>query len=138
MKDAIYSLTKALPNASANNDTNVIDLNIDAAPNAGGQSKSNKWRLAYVEIDVPALGDHTDPTKSNTFTLYHSATNAVGAVTNPLIQASVPGVASSGSAATTLRVPLPPGVLRYISFRQAVPSGGGTGSNATVTYDLVT
>jgi hypothetical protein len=138
VKDAIYSLTKALPNAAANNDTNVIDLGIDAAPNAGGQTKSNKWRLLYVEIDVPALSDHTDSTKSNTFTLFTSASNAVGAQTNPLIQASVAGVASTGSPATTLRVPLPPGVLRYISFRQAVPSGGGTGSNATVTYDLVT
>ncbi len=135
MKDASTSLTKALPNANASNTTSSIDLGVDP-PASGGFS--NKWRLAYVLVSIPALSDHTDSTKTNTFTLQDSADNSSFANTSPLVQVQLPGVATTGSAATAVKVPLPPGVRRYAQFSQAVPTGGGTGSNATVTYDLVT
>ena len=131
MKDASKQVTKALPNASANNNTNTIDLGVE-------RPFDSKFRLAYVLVSVPALTDHVDSTKSDTFVMQDSADDSSYANTNPAITCSVPGVASTGSLATTFKVPLPPGVRRYVQFTQTVPSGGGTGSNATVTYDLVT
>jgi len=55
MKDANFNLNLALPNAAANNNTNGLDLNIIPGVNATGKTHSNKWRLAYFEVDVPAL-----------------------------------------------------------------------------------
>jgi hypothetical protein len=134
MKDANTGLTKALPNAAANNNTNSIDLNVETA---GGVS--NKWRLGYIEVDIPALSDHTNTSVTNLITLQHSAEAAANfANTNPLVQVQLVGVAGNGSVATVARVPLPPDVKRYVRFNQTVPTNGGTGSNATITYDLVT
>jgi hypothetical protein len=134
MKDALLKVTKALPNAAANNDTDSIDLKRAVTPTG---IKSEEWRLGYIEITWPALSDHTDTSKTNLITLHDSADDSSFAVTSPLIQLQVPGVASTGSVAATVKVPLPPDVKRYIRFNQLVPSGGGTGSNATVTYNLV-
>ncbi len=130
MKDASLTVTKALPNANAANNTPTIDLHI-ATPN------SDKWRKAYLLITVPALSDHTDTTKTNTFRLQDSADDSSYANTGVQIQANVAGVASTGSAAATFKVPLPPDIRRYVQVTQTVPTGGGTGSNATVTYEVV-
>jgi hypothetical protein len=138
MKDANFNLTKALPNAAANNNTAGLDLNIIPGVNTTGKTHSNKWRLAYFEVDVPALSDHTNTSVNNTISLQDSADNSNFANTQPLVQIVVPGVASTGSAALTARVPLPPLTRRYIRFNQNVPANGGIGNNATVNYDLVT
>ena len=130
MKDASLKVTKALPNANAANQTGTIDLNV-LAPN------SNQWRHGYVLITVPALADHTDTTKTNTFTLQDSADDSSYADTAPAILARVAGVASTGSPVKTFKVPLPPDVRRYLQFTQSIPTGGGTGSNAVVSYELV-
>jgi hypothetical protein len=137
MKDASITLTKALPNAAANNNTGAINLRV--LPTSGG-APANQWRLGYVEITFPALSDHTNTSVTNLITLQHSADDNASnyANCNPVIQAQVVGVGSTGSAATTFRVPLPPDVKRYIKFNQTVPTNGGTGSNANVVYDLVT
>jgi hypothetical protein len=50
---------------------------------------------------------------------------------------SIPGVAVTGSPAigpTALR--LPRNVRRFVRFLQTVPSGGGTGGNASITYSV--
>jgi hypothetical protein len=131
MKDASKKVTKALPNAAASNQTDTIDLGTE-------RPFDNKQRLAHVEISVPALTDHTDSSKTNLFVLQESSDDSSYADTNPMIECKLVGVTTSGSAATTFKVPLPPGVKRYIQFTQTVPSGSGTGTNATVTYALVT
>ena len=131
MKDASKTVTKALPNAAAGNQTTTIDLGVELP-------FDNKFRLGYVAVSVPALTDHTDTSKTNTIVLQESADDSSYADTNPLIEIKVPGVAATGSLATVFKVPLPPGVKRYIQFTQTVPSGSGTGTNATVTYALVT
>jgi hypothetical protein len=136
MKDASFTIVKALPNAAANNNTSGIDLRV--LPTSGG-APANMWRLAYVEITFPALSDHTNTSVSNLITLQHAADDNTSNYANtvPLIQAQVVGVGSTGSAATTFRVPFPPDVKRFIRFNQTVPTNGGVGSNANVTYDLV-
>lgn len=138
MKDANFNLNLALPNAAANNNTNGLDLNIIPAPSTAGKGHSNKWRLFYMEVDVPALSDHTNTSVTNTLTLQDSADNSNFANTNPLVQVTVPGVASTGSPAATVLLAVPPRTRRYIRFNQNVPTGGGTGNNAAVNYDLVT
>ena len=132
MKDSALTLTKALPNAAANNNTNALDLN----PEATG-FLTNQWRQGYVAVTIPALSDHTNTSVSNLFTLQDSTDNSNFANTNPLVQVSVVGVASTGSAAVVPKVPLTPGIRRYVRFNQNVPTNGGTGSNAVITYELV-
>ena len=136
MKDASTTVVKALPNAAANNNTGAIDMKV--LPTSGG-APANMQRLAHVEITFPALSDHTNTSVTNLITLQHSADDNASnyANCNPLIQAQVVGVASTGSVLTTFRVPLPPDVKRFIRFNQTVPTNGGIGSNANVTYDLV-
>lgn len=137
-KDALLSVSKTLPNAAANNATIGIDLNIDPANLTTGKSQSNKWRLLYAEANIPALSDHTNTSITNLIVLQDSADNATFANTNPSVIVSLVGVASTGSVAVKRKLPLPPEVRRYIRFQQFVPTNGGTGSNATVYYDLVT
>jgi len=132
MKDSTLKVTKALPNAAANNNTDSIDLHVEA----GGFD--NKFRRAFVLVTFPALSDHTNTSVTNLITLQDSAeASANFANTAPLIQCQVVGVASTGSVATTFKIPLPPVTRRYIRFNQLVPTNGGIASNATVTYEVV-
>ena len=124
MKDASKKVTKALPNAAAANQTDTIDLGTE-------RPFDNKQRLGHIEISVPALADHTDSSKVNTLTLQESSDDSAYANTNPLIQARVTGVTSTGSVAVTFKVPLLAGMKRYVQFTQTVPSGSGSGTNAT-------
>jgi len=130
MKDATYNRTKALPNAAANNNTDSVDLGIEA--------RNNIWQKARLQVDIPALSDHTNTSVTNLFTLQTSSDNGNWANTVPLIQVGVVGVASTGSAATSVQVPLPPNMSRYARFNQLVPTNGGIGNNAVVNYDVLT
>jgi|SRR6185369_1959097 len=134
MKDAGLQFTKALPNAAANNNTAAIDLNVSTTPTG---NRSIEHRLVHVEVSYPALSDHTNTSVTNLVTLQDSSDNSTFTNTAPLVQCQVAGVASTGSVATTFKVPLPPAVKRYVRFNQNNPANGGTGNNATVTYDVV-
>ena len=130
MKDATISVSRALPNANASNTSGVIDT--------GAEFPASTWRNAFILVTVPPLSDHTDTTKTNTITMQSSAASGSGfANVSPQIQAQLVGVASTGTPQTTYKFPIPPGCLRYIQFVQAVPTGGGIGSNAIVTYEPV-
>lgn len=130
MKDSKFNLQQALPNAAANNNTGVWDLGIEPG-------NSNKYRLAQISVDVPALSDHTNTSVTNTLTLQTSSDNSNWANAIPLVQIGIVGVGTTGSAASNVQVPLPPKVSRYVRFNQNVPTNGGTGTNAVVNYDLV-
>jgi hypothetical protein len=133
MIDSIVSL--ALPNANANNNT----ANTLIATDGYGQTEppfDNKWRLAYINVQVPALADNTNTSVTTLLTLQHSSDGANFANTQPLVQVQIPGVASTGSAAFNTYVPLVPGIKPYIRFNQLVPTNGTSG-NAVVNYALV-
>ena len=133
MKDTALKLVKALPNAAANNNSDALDIN----PESSG-FLTNQWRLGYFEVAVPALSDHTNTSVVNTLTLQHSAeASANFANVDPLTQIQITGVGSTGSAARTVKVALTPDIKRYVRWNQNVPTNGGTGSNANVTYQLV-
>jgi hypothetical protein len=138
-QDAVLSISKALPAAAANNTTDGLDLSA-----VGGYS--DMWRLGYILVSVPALANHTDSTKTITLDMYVAPPGVTGvwppipgsyAVTSPLIEVQVPGVASTGSLATTVKVPIPPGTVGFIRFLQTVPSGDGNNTASSVTYTWV-
>lgn len=129
MKDAKFNLTLALPAANANNNTGNNFLDTDG-------NFDDTFRRVYYEIDVPALSDHTNNSVNVLFTLQSSTDGVNFANTNPLIQCSIPGVASTGTAATVFRVPLPPRIAPWVRFNQLVPINGPSG-NAVVNYDLI-
>jgi hypothetical protein len=131
LKDAQFTVSLALPNTGANNNTASLNFN----PELAG-FLTNQWRLGYWAVAVPALADHTNTSVNNTLTLQDSADGTNFANTSPLVQIQVPGVASTGSAAATVKVPNTPGIRQYVRFNQNIPANGGNGNNAVVTYSL--
>jgi hypothetical protein len=123
LRDANFIWTTALPAAGNSNTTAVINLravNGDADPS-----------LFDINVDVPALPNHTDTTKVITFTVQDSADGSAFANVAPLIQCQVPGVASTGSAETVFTFRLPPTVRQYVQIVQAVPAGDGNNTAAS-------
>lgn len=131
MQDAALQVQKYLPAAAASNTTDAIDLGLYARG-----SNSNLWRLGKFIVDIPAMPNNSDDTKTVTLDL-QDATNAAPSTfadTQPLVRVQIPGVASTGSLATTVEVSLPPGVRGPVRFEQTVPSGGGDNTGVQITY----
>jgi len=128
IRDAKNSVTKALPAANATNQSGTIDL---------GPGPYHPEGL-MLEIAIPALANNIDSTKSVTIKLQDSADDITYADVDALISTTVAGVASTGSAAKTVTIHLPPNVRRYIQFNQAVVTGGGDNTASSVTYSLLT
>jgi hypothetical protein len=114
MKDATLQATGYLPAAGAANTTPSIDLGASrAADTYAGAVTPEK---TFLEVSVPAMPNNTDDSKTTTIDLYESADDVTFTAVDPLVSIRVPGVASTGSAARTVRYPLPP-TLRYIALR---------------------
>ena len=128
-RDANFYVTKAFPAAAATNYSDSFDL---GAINGGVDS-----RLFAVEMAIPAMPANTDNTKTSTLTLQESEDNSSFTSVAPLHQAQIVGVASTGSAAVTYIIRVPPGIKRYIRFAQDVPSGGGDNTGVSVAYSLL-
>jgi len=136
IKDATFVKTKALPAAGATNNTATFDL---------GARAGFLPEFVAVEVSVPALSAHTDTTKNVTVTVQHSTDdnsysnlddNTTGAL--PDITFTIPGIASTGTAARKVRFRLPcAGLNRYVQFKQAVTSGGPTLTASSLTYSLL-
>jgi hypothetical protein len=127
LKDASLKVTKYLPAAAADNQTATFDLN------STGLQLFPRW----IEVSVPAIAAHTDSTKNITLTLQDSADDSTYADTDVSIRVVVPGVLTSGSAAATFRVPVPPDVNRYLQFKQEVDSGGPAATTTLITYEPI-
>ncbi len=130
MKDALLSFTKALPNAGANNASDVIDL-LQAVPEI-------VHRQGYLEVAIPAMANHTNTSANVTFELQDSTVNTSAnfANTSPLLRITVPGVASTGSAASTVKVPFLPDQKRYVRILQTATANATT-NNLEATYAVV-
>lgn len=125
LKDAELQARKYLPAAGATNYSDAFDLGPDADS-----------RVMAIQVQVPALANHVDTSKTITLTLQESADNVTFTDVAPLHQCQVAGVVSTGSAAAEFWLHAPPGVKRYIRFAQAVPSGDGDNTGGEVAYDL--
>lgn len=143
MQDAQLSVTTSFPAANANVNTPAFDLGV--IPPGTNENPQNSWRLGRFRINYPALATHISTSNNITFTLQDAlvtatqvgtgATSTVGtyANTNPLIQASLPGVPTTGSAAGFLDLPIPPRLRGPVSVQCAVPTGDGTFTAFTFT-----
>lgn len=124
IKDAKLEVTKAFPNAAANNTTDAIDLE-----QVCGGDLSN----VAVELEIPELTALV-ATKTATFTFQHGdAANSL-ADTDPVITHVVTGAEGNGHAAETVRFRLPVACKRYIAMKCAVLTGGG--DNTAKSYKL--
>ena len=130
MKDASLHVEKYLPAAAATNYSASIDLNVATA-------FADDWRKGYLKVKVPALANHTDSTKIILLDLQDSADDSSFANTAPLIECKIAGVASTGSVAVTFKVPIPPGIRRYIRIFATVPSGDGDNTGGLIETDWV-
>lgn len=141
--DAALQVSKVLPAAAANNTTDVLDLQA-VAPN------SDAWRLGRIRVDIPAMPNNTDSSKSVTLTLKAApaslssdpapALPTAGSFVTPTCSQviSIPGVATTGSAATvayfTLAFDRNGSTYQFYEFVQAVASGGGDNTAVSITY----
>ena len=124
IKDAVFSITKALPAASATNVSDSFDLG----------STGHKTESIEVEISVPAMALHVTA-NNTTISLHDSADNSTFAEVVPLTQVKVLGVVSTGSVAVLCRFRLPPNVRRYIAFSQTA-GATDTLTATSVSYSL--
>lgn len=118
-------LSVAQTNAPANstNYTTALDL--------GSTETSDVWSQVYLKGEIPALPNATNSAVTYTYTLQTSTNNSTWANTTTLIQGSIAGATSATNTATTLRLPIPKDVYRYVRVAQGVPASGGDNSTKT-------
>lgn len=128
LRDAKFAVEKAFPAANATAVTDAFDLEMEQ----GGLLENVEG-----EIVLPALANNSDNTKTILVDLYDSADGTNFAVTDPLIRTSIAGVASTGSAAKTVRFRFPPITRRYVRLLITVPTGAGDNTAAKVGFNLL-
>ncbi len=129
IRDSKFATTKYLPAAAATNYTDAFDLE--------AVSPAAEPNLFECELKVPAMANHTDTTKTITQTLQDSANGTDFADVDPLIQAKTPGVASTGSAARTVKFRVPSTTRRHIRIAQAVPAADGDVTGDLTEFNLL-
>lgn len=127
LTDADKVVTKALPAAAANHNTDALDTE----QTVGGILEN----IAF-EVVIPALPSLADA-KSLTVKVQDSADNSSFADLDPLISTTVTGASSAGSAAKTVRFRLPPSARRYIALNLAVAASGGDNTAKSVTFRML-
>ena len=124
LTDALKVVTKALPAAAANHNTDSIDLE----QIVGGQVEA----IAF-EIEIPALPALVED-KTLTISVQDSADDSSLAALDPAITTVVTGGVGDGAAAKTVRFRLPPNARRYIALNLAVLTAGGDNTGVYVTF----
>lgn len=127
-KDALLTVSKALPAAEANATTDAIDL---------GQADAGALGNIVAEISVPALPNLANG-KTITFTLMHGAAANSLAASDPAITTTVTGPASGGSAAKAVQFRLPPGTKRFVAVKAAAVASSGDCTAAAMTFRILT
>jgi hypothetical protein len=122
--DALLSVTKALPAANANNDTDEIYIGA-AGPHREGMKLRASWPANSVLV----------ATKLLTLTLKSGATGALAAETDPGSTYVITG--NTGFAAGYVDFELGQNVGEYVAVNQAVETGGGSNIATSFTYTVV-
>lgn len=124
IRDAALVVTKALPAAGANHNTDTLDL---GSTNPGVTAEHFE-----LEIAIPALPSLAAD-KTLTVKLQDSADDTTYADIEALASVVVTGVSTTGSAAKTVAVRLPSSVKRYVQANLAVAASGGDNTAKSVT-----
>jgi hypothetical protein len=142
----IFALMLALaPVARAMDDTNLkvsqtnavaAATNYTASIDLGNAAPSVVWKQGYIRAEIPALPQNTNSAVTRTFVLETSTNNSTWTQTAPVIQGEIAGATVATNTATTLRIPIPPDVKRYIRVRQGNPAAGGNDSTVTNAFYL--
>ena len=124
-KDANVIVTKALPAAAAANETDSINLQVNAA---GVNQDRIDWRISIPA--TPSLAN----TKTITLTLKDSADDSSFDAVPGIAPIVLTGAGGVGAAALSRIVKLPPSTRRYLRLDAAVEADGG--NNTAVSYTL--
>ena len=118
--------------------TNALTGSVNYTPaiDLGAAENPDAWALGYIKASIPALPNATNSATTNLFTLQQSTNNSTWVNTQPLVQGWIVGATSATNTATTIKLPLPPDVSRYIRIAQTVPTGAGTNTTVTNRYTL--
>jgi hypothetical protein len=122
--DALLSVTKALPAAAANNDTDEIYIG-PAGPHREGMKLRASWPANSVLV----------ATKLLTLTLKSGATGALASETDPTATYVITG--NTGVDAGYVDFELGQNVGEYVAVNQAVETGGGSNIATSFTYTVV-
>ena len=124
LRDAEFTVTKALPAAAATAYTDALDL---------GQTKVQSLEAVEFEISVPALPALVEA-KTLTVSVQDSADGTTFAAVDPAITTVITGGTGGGAAAKDVRFRLPSQTRRYVRLSLVVLTGGGdnTGVSATL------
>lgn len=121
------SITNAA--AGVTNATSSIDL--------GTATPSAVYSYAYMRAAIPAMPNCTNAATTMLYTLQTSTNNSTWVYTDPIVQVRVVGVASTGTAATTQKMPIPPDVKRYLRVEGVSPAASGANTGVTNVFTLV-
>lgn len=124
LEDANLTVTKSLPAAAANNDTDFIDL-----------GDGRKPETVELEVSVPDLTALVEA-KDITFTVHDSADASTSAAVASLAAQVVTGKTGDGLDAVRLRWKLPSDVRRYVRVNSAVETGGGDNTAKSITVKI--
>lgn len=122
--DDLLSVSKALPAAAANNDTDEIYIG-PVGPHREKMKLRAEWPANSVLVSTKLL----------TLTLKSGATGALAAETDPTATYVITG--NTGFAAGYVDFELGQNVGEYVAVNQAVETGGGSNIGTTFTYTLI-
>ena len=123
-KDALLSVTKALPAAAANNDTDAIYIG-PVGPHREKMKLRAEWPANTVLV----------ADKTITLTLKSGATSSTTAEDDPAQTYVITG--ATGFAAGYVDFELGQNVLDYVAVNQAVLTAGGDNTGTEFTYSIV-
>ena len=127
MKDAALTLIVNFPAAGGSVNTGTLDIGVNIPAFSGN------WRMGSLSLTIPALPNNVDPAKIISISLLDSGDG--GLTFAPVaagIVANIPGVATTGSMAAIVDLPLPPGLRGPIQLQVAVPAGVGDCTAASI------
>jgi hypothetical protein len=124
--DKLTSVSKALPAANANADSDVIDLGLSPFPTTD---------TVELLVTLPATTTLVEA-KTVTFTVKDGAAADSLAALTLVGSAVVTGKAGDGSDAVSFRFKLPSSVRRYIAVNAAVLADGGDNTGTAFTVAL--
>ncbi len=127
LRDAAFTVTKAMPAAAATNYSDALDL---------GQERVQSLESVEFEISLPATPSLVDA-KTILFAVQDSADNVTFAAVDPAITTGVLGAGGAGAAAKAVRFRLPSTTRRYVRISQTVLAAGGDNTAISSTFSAL-
>jgi hypothetical protein len=128
MDDSTLKVSQTNATVDATNYTAAIDL--------GTSAPATVWKQAYLRAEIPALAKCTNSAVTRLFNLQTSTNNSTWVVPSPAVQGQIVGATAATNTATTIKLPIPPDVKRYIRIQQINPAAGGDDSTVTNVFWL--